>query len=110
MDNLFAGIPTSLPDELTEILLSRQGLRIERIVSRGHASPEDFWYDQAEDEWILLLAGSAGLQFGDEAETRTLRPGDHLHIPAHRRHRVAWTAADTDTVWLAVFFADPVQG
>ena len=110
MNNLFAGIPTSLPDELTEILLSRQGLRIERIVSRGHASPEDFWYDQAEDEWILLLAGSAGLQFGDETEARTLRPGDHLHIPAHRRHRVAWTTADTDTVWLAVFFADSVQG
>ena len=110
MDNLFAGIPTSLPDELSEILLSRQGLRIERIVSHGHASPENFWYDQAEDEWILLLAGSASLQFEDEAKPRTLRPGDHLHIPAHRRHRVDWTAADTDSIWLAVFFADSVQG
>ena len=105
--NLFDGIPASLPDELTEILLSRRGLRIERIVSRGHASPEGFWYDQAEDEWVLLLAGSAGLAFEDEAEARTLGPGDHLHIPAHRRHRVAWTAADTDTIWLAVFFSDP---
>jgi cupin 2 domain-containing protein len=104
VDNLFAGIPAALPDEIAETLLGREGLRIERIVSRGHASPEDFWYDQAEDEWVLLVRGTAGLQFEGEAEPRILRPGDHLHIPAHCRHRVAWTDADTDTVWLAVHF------
>lgn len=108
--DLFGNIPARLPDEIVQTLLRRDGLRIERIVSRGQASPEGFWYDQAEDEWVLLLDGAAGLQFEDEAEPRTLRPGDHLHIPAHRRHRVAWTAEDTDTIWLAVFFTDPVQG
>ena len=110
MENLFANIPADLPNELTETLLGRKGLRIERIVSRGQASPEGFWYDQDEDEWVLLLKGAAGLQFEHEAGIRVLKPGDHLHIPAHRRHRVAWTDGHGESIWLAVFFTDPVQG
>ncbi|HXH64025.1 MAG TPA: cupin domain-containing protein [Mariprofundaceae bacterium] len=104
MRNLFEAIPEHLPDEITEILLESKGMRIERIVSQGHASPEGFWYDQAEDEWIVLLAGRAGLQFEQEPDIREMKPGDCLHIPAHRRHRVAWTGAGVATVWLAIFF------
>ena len=101
--NLFAAIPEHLPHEIAEPLLTRKGLRIERIVSLGHASLSGFWYDQDEDEWVLLVAGRAGLQFENEAEVRELAPGDYLYIPAHRRHRVAWTDATTATIWLAVF-------
>jgi len=102
--NLFADIPPELPEELTRLLLERPGLRIERIVSRGHASPEGFWYDQNESEWVVLLTGSAGVQFDDENEIRKLEAGDTLLIPAHCRHRVEWTAKEQSTIWLAIFF------
>lgn len=108
--NLFDAIAGALPDEITETLQTGSGVRIERIISHGHASPDGFWYDQDEDEWVLLLAGSAGLRFEDEAAERMLKPGDYLLIPAHCRHRVVWTAADTGTIWLAVFFTDGTEG
>ncbi len=100
--NVFEDIPESLQDELVEVLARGNAARVERIVSRGHRSPEGFWYDQDEDEWVLLLAGEAVLSFEDREDVQ-LRPGDHLLIPAHRRHRVTRTAENTDTVWLAVF-------
>ncbi|WP_449433708.1 cupin domain-containing protein [Pseudomonas putida] len=86
-------------------LLSRPGLRIERIVSSGQASPPGFWYDQVEGEWIVVLAGSAGLRLEHEGHTRLLKAGDCLDIPAHCLHRVEWTAPGTPTIWLAVFYA-----
>ena len=101
--NLLSAIPAELPDEWIEVLVSRAGLRIERIVSRGHASPDDFWYDQDETEWVLLIAGRARLRFRDPSETVELSAGDFLTIPAHRQHRVDWTTPDGDTVWLAIF-------
>lgn len=101
--NLLAQIPASLPQELLQTLLERPGLRIERIVSQGHASPPDFWYDQEEHEWVLLLQGAARVQFEDR--TVELSPGDYIHIPAHQRHRVAWTTPDEATIWLAIFIA-----
>ena len=100
--NIFAGIPSELPDEHVSALLALPELRIERIVSRGHSSTPGVWYDQDRPEWVILLAGEAGLLFAGEAAPRTLKPGDHLHIPAHSRHRVEWTAANRDTIWLAV--------
>jgi len=102
--NIFADIPGQLPEELTQTLLDRKSIRVERIVSQGHISPEGSWYDQNEHEWVLLLQGSAGLLFDGEDEAQWLKPGDFILIPAHRRHRVAWTAHDADTVWLAIFF------
>ena len=102
MPNIFANIPDTLPEELCQSLISRGDLRIERIVSKGHASPKDFWYDQAQDEWVLLLTGQARLAFADGSE-RTLMAGDYLLIPAHSRHRVEWTAEDVETVWLAIY-------
>jgi cupin 2 domain-containing protein len=100
--NVFDAIPASgLAEQLTPIL-DAPHVRVERIVSRGHASPDGFWYDQDEAEWVVVLQGSAGLQFEGETEPRTLQRGDHVAIPAHRRHRVAWTDAHEPTIWLAV--------
>jgi cupin 2 domain-containing protein len=100
--NLFAGIQGSFPDELISSLVETAALRIERIVSRGQSSPPDFWYDQPWAEWVVVLAGSAGIVFEGEASPRQLARGDHLHIPAHARHRVEWTDANEPTIWLAV--------
>ena len=101
--NLLAQIPTSLPQELLQTILERPGMRIERIVSHGHASPPDFWYDQEQHEWVLLVQGAARLQLDDR--TVELLPGDYLNIPAHQRHRVAWTTPDEATIWLAIFYS-----
>jgi cupin 2 domain-containing protein len=100
--NLFADLPQDRMDEQTTQLMATRDVKIERIVSHGQASPPDFWYDQDWAEWVILLTGSAGLLFEGETRPRTLRPGDYLHIPAHVRHRVAWTDAAHATVWLAV--------
>lgn len=98
--NLFASPSEALPEEIVEELARGQGVRVERIVSRGHVSG---WYDQVDHEWVALLAGEARLEF-EGGEIRHLLPGDHLMIPAHRRHRVAWTTPERDSVWLAVHF------
>ncbi len=104
VDNLFADLPDTLPEELIEVLANNRHVRIERIVSTGHASPEGCWYDQEQTEWVVVLKGEAKLVFeGDEAAI-TMRPGDHVVIPAHRKHRVEWTTPDEPTVWLAVFY------
>jgi cupin 2 domain-containing protein len=102
--NLLASIPERLDAEQIVTLLATDNLRIERIVSTGQVSPPGFWYDQDWAEWVLVVAGAAGLLFEDEAAPRVLRPGDYLLIPAHRRHCVAWTDAERPTVWLAVHF------
>lgn len=102
--NLLAGVPLTLPEELVQVLVQDGAVRIERIVSRGHASPPGFWYDQDEDEWVLLLTGSAGVRFAGEAVVLALRPGDHVTIPAHTRHRVEWTDPREPTVWVAVHY------
>jgi cupin 2 domain-containing protein len=105
--NFFTDLVKAGRDELFETVLNGAAFRVERIVSRGHASPPDFWYDQPEDEWVLLLTGAARLRFeGDEPVE--LKPGQHIHIPAHARHRVEWTDPDQATVWLAIHYtADP---
>jgi cupin 2 domain-containing protein len=102
--NLFAPLPDARMAEAVDALLIRPGIRVERIVSRGQASPPDFWYDQDEGEWVLLLSGAARLRFADESEARALIPGDCLDIAPHRRHRVDWTAPAAPTIWLAVFY------
>jgi cupin 2 domain-containing protein len=100
VDSLFRDLPdTGQAAERFEELLNRPGVRIERIVSSGQSTPPGEWMDQAWDEWVLLVAGGAGLTL-EGAEPLTLGPGDHLLIPAHARHRVDWT--DTPTVWLAL--------
>jgi cupin 2 domain-containing protein len=102
-DNLLAEVPTYLSDELTQTLLQSKSFRIERIVSRGHKSADGFWYDQDENEWVLLVAGAARLQF--ETETIEMVAGSFVNIPAHKRHRVEWTDPAQTTIWLTVFYA-----
>src|SRR5262249_29617549 len=102
--NLLADLsPKGAEEEFTQ-LLRAPAVRIERIVSHGHASPPGFWYDQDRAEWVLLLQGAAILTFEREAEPIRLAAGDHVHIPAHARHRVEWTDPARPTVWLAVHY------
>ena len=102
--NLLRDLPDAGASEITDALVARPGLRIERIVSFGQANPQGFWYDQAEAEWVVLLAGAARLRFEDETQARALGPGDWVEIAAHRRHRVEWTEPGQPTIWLAVFY------
>jgi len=103
MGNLFEGIPERLSEELFEELFRAESVTVERIVSRGHTSPETGWYDQPRHEWVLVLRGRGVVAFEDGEEV-SLGPGDHLLISAHQRHRVAWTDPDEATVWLAVHY------
>ena len=105
--NLFERIPAALPDELFQVLALGEGVRIERIVSKGHATPADDWYDQPESEWVMLVKGEAKLRFEQDGRIVHLRPGDYVNIGMHERHRVEWTREDTETVWLAVFYREP---
>jgi len=100
--HLFDPIPESMPQELVTDILRSESVRIERIVSFGQASPDGFWYDQSESEWVLLREGSAQIRGNDRL--RELGPGDYLNIPAGTRHRVEKTAENARTVWLAVFY------
>lgn len=104
MASLFADLPRTLPDERVDVLVEAGRLRLQRIVSTGHATPAGQWYDQDTDEWVVVLRGRAGLRFEDEAEIRVLGPGDHVIIAAHRRHRVEWTDPGQPTVWLALHY------
>ena len=100
--NLLSSIPFDLPDELVQTLVSSAAIRVERIVSRGHQSAPDFWYDQDQHEWVLLVQGHARLKFEDR--TLDLKAGDYVNIAAHEKHRVDWTAPDQETIWLAVYY------
>lgn len=99
--NIFQSIPDSLPEELIEPLLEKKGVTIERIVSRGHASPEDFWYCDDRGEFVLLISGSATVQFEDKE--CDLKAGDYIFIPSRCKHRVAETSEEADSIWLTVY-------
>lgn len=105
--NIFADLPDHLSEELFTTLLSAGHVRIERIVSQGQASPPGFWYDSPQHEWVLLLRGGARLRFEGDETLLELNPGDHVHIRAHQKHRVEWTAPDGQTIWLAVHHGEP---
>jgi cupin 2 domain-containing protein len=103
MGNIFSLLPDKLENELFEELLRHKNIRIERIVSQGHTSPENGWYDQQENEWFIVLEGSGSILFegGDEVN---LKKGDYLNIPAHARHKVTRTDPNSITVWLAIHY------
>jgi cupin 2 domain-containing protein len=100
--SLLASLPRSPAKEQFDRLVDGPNLRIERIVSTGQSSPPGFWYDQPDDEFVVLLAGAARLRFEPGDVVLDLKPGDWVEIPAHVRHRVEETQADPPTVWLAV--------
>jgi cupin 2 domain-containing protein len=105
--NIFDDLPQQLPKELVQILVRAADVRIERIISHGHASPADFWYDQGQAEWVIVLKGAARLQFEDG--TVEMKVGDFINIPAFKKHRVDWTTPDEPTVWLGVRYGDQGQ-
>lgn len=102
MGNLFTFPTASFDQEIFETLLQHDGVRIERILSRGHTSPEHGWYDQDENEWVVVLRGNGTIHFAGGGQV-TLGEGDYLNIPAHCKHKVVWTDPEEITVWLAVF-------
>jgi cupin 2 domain-containing protein len=104
--NLFGPGAPAGADEQVDLLVEQGGVSIERIVSMGHASPPDFWYDSPRAEWVVLLSGAAALEFEGEAEPYPMKAGDHVLIDAHCRHRVAWTSDQEPSVWLAVYYPD----
>jgi len=103
MNNIFDAIPGDLQSEAFERLAAGDGVTIERIVSKGHKTPEGDWYDQEKNEWVMVISGGAILLFDDGASVR-LKAGDFINITAHRKHRVEWTLPDVETIWLAVHY------
>ena len=103
-ENIFKNLPISMADESFEAIINTENILVERIVSWGHSSPPNFWYDQDKDEWILLLQGRACIKFQKGNKKIVLNSGDHLTIPAHAKHRVEWTDAEGQTIWLAMHY------
>lgn len=101
--NIFASLPDELEQESFAELLRDTTIRIERILSKGHTSPASGWYDQEDNEWVLVLEGAGTILFADGRQVM-LNKGDFLHIPAHVQHKVAWTDPDRLTIWLAVHY------
>ncbi|MCJ0811301.1 cupin domain-containing protein [Vibrio vulnificus] len=104
IQNLFDNLPSSLDQEQFDDLLKLDNVRIERIVSHGHHSPETGWYDQEEHEWVVILQGEGEIEF-EAGKIVHLTKGEHLFIPAHQKHKVRWTTSSEQTIWLAVFFS-----
>ncbi len=102
--NIFDELPQHLPKEVVQTLLQAADVRIERIISHGHASAAGFWYDQAQAEWVIVLKGAARLQFEDGMVE--MKVGDFINIPAFKKHRVDWTTPDEPTVWLGVRYGE----
>ena len=103
MKNLLKNIPTTLPEELFETLVQTENIHIERIISKGHTSPEEGWHDQDRNEFVLLLKGAARLEFED-GRVVSMGVGDWLEILAHQKHKVVWTEPEGKTVWIGVHF------
>lgn len=100
--SLFASLPDAWTEEVFETLLKRPGVRLERILSMGQATPEGMWYDQSEDEWVLLIRGRARLCIEGQNDRVQMEAGDSLFLPAHCKHRVEWTDPTQVSIWLAL--------
>ncbi|PKH02707.1 cupin [Psychromonas sp. MB-3u-54] len=103
MANIFANIPRELTTELFEDIVKNDAVQIERIVSKGHISPESGWYEQQQNEWVILLKGHAIILFENQNKVH-LKPGDYVEIQALQKHKVSWTDPDNETIWLAVHY------
>ncbi|MCW8329977.1 cupin domain-containing protein [Photobacterium sp. SDRW27] len=105
MTNIMCNIPAELPEEVFEDIVKTSSVRIERIISKGHTTPNEDWYDQDEHEWVLVVKGEARIRIEENNREIHLQEGDYINIPAHQRHQVSWTPPDTETIWLAVFYS-----
>ena len=101
--NIFNNIPTQLSQELFQDIISKDGIKIQRIVSQGAITQDDKWFNQENDEWVIVLQGKATLSFEDDSDIK-LSIGDYILIPAHKKHKVSWTSSDEQTVWLAIHY------
>ena len=101
--NIYNLIPDDLSNEVFEILAQNTTVSIERIISRGHTSPETGWYDQDKAEWVIVLTGEASIAFEHDTVVE-LKPGDYINIPPHKKHKVISTSSDPETIWLAVHY------
>jgi len=103
--NIFDNLPEAkIPDEISDMLCQGQSFSLKRIISTGHTAPEEGWFDQAENEWVILLKGNAKIAFENSSQEVTLLPGDYLFIPARTKHKVTFTTPNEATVWLALHF------
>lgn len=102
VNNIFNNIPDKISEELFSTLLVKGSIKIERIISQGQCSPLKDWYDQVQDEWILLIEGQAEIQFDNDSPVIILKAGDYLLIPAHSKHRLHWTHPEIKSIWLAI--------
>ena len=93
-----------MPNEIYRTLLKTDHFKLERIVSAGQSTPPGVWFDDETNEWVILLRGSAGLLLEGERKEAVMGPGDYIHIPAHKRHRVEWTDKKQKTIWLALHY------
>jgi len=101
--NIFVDIPKQLKEELFENILTKDNLKIEKIISKGHTTPIGEWYDQDSNEWVIVLEGEALLSFENSGDVK-LKKGDYINILAHTKHKVSWTTPDKETVWLAIHY------
>ncbi len=101
--NIYSAIPINSGQETIEQLLKKNGIKIERIISKGHKSPETGWYDQDINEWVLVLKGKATLAFEDQTSIDLIE-GSYINIPSHTKHKVTWTDPDRETIWLAIHY------
>ena len=102
MSNLFdiSQFDLSAKEEIVHSLISHRLVRIERIISYGQISNE--WYDQQEDEWVVLLQGNGTLIFEEEQQEISMEKGSYLFIPAHKKHKVTFTSKQPPCIWLAI--------
>ncbi len=103
LKNIFESIPDNLDEEIFELLVQSENVKIERIISKGHTSPESGWYDQEQNEWVIVLKGEAIISFENGKEVN-LKAGSHINIPAHKKHKVSWTDPKIETIWLAIHY------
>ncbi|OIO80120.1 cupin [Candidatus Pacearchaeota archaeon CG1_02_32_132] len=101
--NIFSEIPKSIPKEVFNSIIDKNGIKIERIISKGHTTEKDKWYNQEKNEWLIILKGNAELEFEDNKKV-SLKEGDYVNIPAHTKHRVTKTSKKEETIWLIVHY------
>lgn len=100
--NIFDEIIVDKNEESFFEIFKNDIIKVEKIVSNGQKSPENFWYEQEKNEYILLLDGFAILEFEDKEIE--LKKGDCINICAMQKHRVKFTSQDEPTIWFAVFY------
>ena len=101
--NIFTNIPKQMSGEIFENIISKDNIKIQRIVSKGDTTPKDEWYNQEDDEWVIIMQGEAVLSFENQKNIK-LKAGEYINIPAYTKHRVSWTIETQETIWLAIHY------